>query len=492
MIDPPESRRASEPGLFPHRLGRYEVLLPIASGGMATVYLARGLGPDGFERDVALKLTHLHVREDPGFVVSVMDEARLAGQIRHPNVVSVLDVGEDALGVFIVMEYVEGDSLSVLWRSLRKREERMPLAVGLRLMDDLLRGLHAAHELVDDDGKALGLVHRDVTPHNVLLGIDGVTKLTDFGIAKAASRPGSTATGRVKGKIGYMAPEQAQGRSIDRRVDVWAAGVNAWELFAGTRLYDGSNDAAILLKIVREPPMRLCAINPEIPAAIESVVAKALALDASDRHESAETFAEALVAAARSAGMHRAERSEVTRFLQPLLGERLEERRAKSREVRALRQQSTQLGRLGASSRPSQPEPLLRRVEATRVTEVERSASTDHTQPCTAGSSTRASSVQPPRRRRMLAISAIAGAGLTAVVLGVTALDDGSEPAGRAAAASARPAGSAAALPARPAPSLSTSTASTASASSTAPESETPAGSSGGRGGASTPARGNR
>lgn len=223
-----------------------------------------------------------------------MDEARLAGRIHHPNVVSVLDAGEDPHGVFIVMEYVEGDSLATLQRTLDKRGQAMPLAVGLRVMDDLLLGLHAAHELVDEDGAPLYLIHRDVTPHNVLLGIDGVAKLADFGIAKAASRLGNTATGLVKGEIAYMAPEQAQGHGIDRRVDVWAAGVMAWETFTGTRLYEGQSDAATLLKIVRESPLGLRAIKPEVPAAIEAAVARALSLDMSARYPTAEAFAEAL------------------------------------------------------------------------------------------------------------------------------------------------------------------------------------------------------
>lgn len=493
MIDPLESRRASDPGPFPHRLGRYEVLLPIASGGMATVYLARAVGAGGFERDVAIKLTHLHLREDPEFVVSLMDEARLAGQIRHPNVVSVLDVGEDPLGVFIVMEYVEGDSLAFLQRSLRTRDERMPLAVALRVMDDLLLGLHAAHELVGEQGRPLGVVHRDVTPHNVLLGIDGTTKLTDFGIAKAATRLGNTGTGRVKGKIGYMAPEQAQGRNIDRRVDVWAAGVTAWELFTGTRLFDGSNDAAILLKIVREPAMRVRAINPEIPKSIESVIEKALAIDADVRHETAEAFAEALAEAARSAGVARAERREVTRFSRPILGKRLDERRERSREVRAVRLQVSEIELLDADARPSQPDPPRALSGTVDDAAVGALSSSEHTQTSTAGISTVASFSLAPRRRRVLAAAAIAGAGLTAVALGVGDFDDESPPSDRAVSTAVPPAAPPAAASAIPAPSPTVSaptppaSAPSPLASSAAPKPVAPAGLSRSRGNVSTP-----
>lgn len=426
MTHSPDLRRTSEPALVPERLGRYEVLLPIASGGMATVYLARAVGAGGFERDVALKLTHFHLREDPDFVASLMDEARLAGQIRHPNVVSVLDVGDDPHGVFIVMEYVEGDSLAALQRALRKRGQLMPISVALALMADLLAGLHAAHELVDQDGAPLYVIHRDVTPHNVLLGMDGVTKLADFGIAKAASRLGNTATGLVKGKVAYMAPEQAQGHSIDRRVDVWAAGVIAWETFTGARLYDGTNDAAVLLKIVREAPLGLRAIQPEVPEAIEAVVAKALSLDVAGRYPTAEAFAEALSAAARAAGITRAERKDITEFLKPLLGERLEQRREKVREVRALRQRMGELTTLDPGRGSVAPPPAIEdQATATALsdpptathTELDGSAAHDATQTGTAGISTMARSILPPRRGRVLAVAAAAGAGLVALGL---------------------------------------------------------------------------
>src|SRR5262245_34519927 len=214
---------------FPERLGRYEVLLPIASGGMATVYLACSTGMAGFEREVALKLTHAHLRDSPEFVTALIDEARLAGRIRHPNVVSVLDVAEDPEGLFIIMDYIEGESLAGLQRILRKRDIRMPLDVALRILDDILEGLHAAHELTENDGSPMHLVHRDVTPHNVLVGLDGISRLTDFGVAKAVTRLTQTASGLVKGKVAYMAPEQAEGTELDRRCDVWAAGVVAWE-----------------------------------------------------------------------------------------------------------------------------------------------------------------------------------------------------------------------------------------------------------------------
>jgi serine/threonine protein kinase len=318
----------------PERLGRYEVLVPIASGGMATVYLARSTGLAGFEREVALKLTHGHLLHNPEFVTALMDEARLAGRIRHPNVVSVHDVGEEGERVYIVMDYVEGDSLAGLQRKLMKRDSVVPLPVALRILDDVLLGLHAAHDLKDADGVSMGVVHRDVTPHNILLGVDGVSRLTDFGVAKAASRLTNTATGLVKGKIAYLAPEQARGQRIDRTCDVWAAGVVAWEMFSGMRLHEGLNDAALMLKIVREPPMRLSHLRSDLPRALDEAVAGALTLDPRRRHASAEVFADALTKAAASVGISRADARDVRDFILPMVQPELDTRKSKVTRLR--------------------------------------------------------------------------------------------------------------------------------------------------------------
>lgn len=456
------------PEKLPEVLGRYQVLLPIASGGVATVYLGSSVGAAGFEREVAIKLTHRHLRDSPEFFTQLLDEARLAGKIRHPNVVSVHDVGLSDKSAFIVMDYVEGESLSAIQQILKHRHARMPLPIALKILEDVLAGLHAAHELTDDDGSPLYVVHRDVTPHNILVGVDGVSRLTDFGVAKARARLTMTSPGLVKGKIAYMAPEQAQGHGIDRRVDVWAAGVIAWETFTGTRLYEGQSDAATLLKIVRESPLGLRAIKPEVPAAIEAAVARALSLDMSARYPTAEAFAEALAAAARSAGLARAERKDVTQFLEPLLGDRLARRREKAREVRSLRQRMGELTALDQTLRPSHTDlgraaaPSQPRLEAlatatvqespatATVTELDGSVGEGHTQTGTAGISTMARSIMPPRRGRLLAIAGVAGAGL--LVVGLLALfSGGGDEAPAPAAAPPRPSSTTATPPA-PAP----------------------------------------
>jgi serine/threonine-protein kinase len=325
--------------VHPERLGRYEVLLPIASGGMATVYLARATGIAGFEREVALKLTHAHLRDEPGFVTALIDEARFAGRIRHPNVVSVLDVAESPEGVFIVMDYVEGDSLAGMARALQKRGERIPIEISLRILDEMLAGLHAAHELTDANGAPLELVHRDVTPHNVLVGIDGVSRLTDFGVARATRRLTKTSTGLVKGKIAYMSPEQARGAELDRTCDVWAAGIVAWELFSGTRVHDGLNDAALLYKIVREAPMPLRHVRADIPRELDRVVGRALSLDPLARFASADEFAQALSEAARNAYIAPADSRAIKSFVQPLCADRLASRARKVARIASARAQ---------------------------------------------------------------------------------------------------------------------------------------------------------
>lgn len=278
----------------PAQLGKYNILFPLAAGGMATVHLARAGGPMGFERLVALKVPHKHL-ETEHWTQAFAAEARLASRIAHPNVVRILDVDQSGDEVFLVMEYVEGASLSDLLRMLVEKKERMPIPMAVRILVDMLAGLQAAHDLKSEDGAPLGIIHRDVSPQNVLVGIDGITRLTDFGIAKATDTPHLTKTGVLKGKIGYLAPEQIRDEAVDRRADIWSAGVVAWELFAGRRLFQQSNDAAIMHGILSKPPMRLSEVVEGIPPAIDHVVASALALDSMSRYGSAEAFSTRLV-----------------------------------------------------------------------------------------------------------------------------------------------------------------------------------------------------
>ena len=214
------------------KLGRYELLHPIASGGMAQVWAAEQTGDLGFRKLIALKTIRPDFAFDPTFRAMFLDEAQLASRIRHANVVEVLDLGVEGPTIFQAMTFVEGAPLSA-WLN-RAGSNRLPLGAGLRITIDMFHGLHAAHELCDDEGKALGLVHRDVSPQNVLIGIDGIAKLADFGIAKAFGRQAEETTyGDVKGKLGYVAPELLDGYPATPQSDLFSAGVVLWEILTG-------------------------------------------------------------------------------------------------------------------------------------------------------------------------------------------------------------------------------------------------------------------
>ena len=226
-------------------VGRYTLHQPLAAGGMATVYLGRLSAERGFSRTVAIKRLHPQFASDREFVAGFMDEARLAGRIRHPNVVGVIDVVSTGDEVLLVMEYIHGESLSRVLRKLHERGELVPPPIAAAIVCNLLDGLHAAHEARDESGAPLGIVHRDVSPQNVLLGTDGVAHVLDFGIAKAKGRQQEqTREGQLKGKLAYMAPEQLD-QQTSRLTDVYAASVVFWETLTCTRLMHGETEAQI-------------------------------------------------------------------------------------------------------------------------------------------------------------------------------------------------------------------------------------------------------
>jgi len=261
---------------------------------MATVHFGRLSGPVGFSRTVAIKRLHPNFATDPEFVAMFLDEARLAARIRHPNVVPTLDVVATGGEVFIVLEYVSGESLARLWRA--HAEVPIPLPCALAIVAGLLHGLHAAHEVRDEQGHPLGIVHRDVSPQNILVGTDGVARIIDFGVAKAAGRLQETGdSGALKGKIAYMAPEQISGGEVSRRTDIYAAGVVLWELLTSRRLVDGENDAQRAAKILAsqsspsyEPPSKW---NPRVTPALDAIVKTALAWSPADRFATAKEMA---------------------------------------------------------------------------------------------------------------------------------------------------------------------------------------------------------
>jgi serine/threonine protein kinase len=276
------------------RIGDCDVLFELASGGMATVLLARQSGDAGFERLVALKRVHRHLVQDPEVFAMASDEARLAALVRHPNVVAVTGVLDAGGELVLVQEYVEGFGLARLLRELDKRGERLAPEIAARIVIDAARGLHATHEAKDLMGEPLGIVHRDVSPQNLLVGSDGTTRLIDFGIARAERRMAMTRTGILKGKLAYMAPEQIEEHPVDRRADVFAAGAVLYEALTGTRAYAGTDDASVMAKILAGAP-DLAPVEAAAPS-LAPVVERALARRPEDRYATAQDLAKAVAA----------------------------------------------------------------------------------------------------------------------------------------------------------------------------------------------------
>jgi serine/threonine-protein kinase len=296
-------------------IGRYALVGEIASGGMATVHYGRLVGVAGFTKPVAIKRLHPHFAKDPDFAAMFLDEARLAAQVRHPNVVSLLDVVVERGELFLVLELVRGEVLSRLVRPARtdvsgvRAAGAMPVPVAVAITVGMLEGLHAAHEARGEDGEPLGIVHRDVSPQNVLVGVDGVARVIDFGVAKAVGQSRVTREGQIKGKVAYMAPEQLRAKPLDRRADVYAAAVVLWEVLAGRRLFaQAESDAALVQLALGGAPELPSAHRHDLPPGLDAVVMRGLARDAAERFATAREMAQALErvvapAAAREVGL---------------------------------------------------------------------------------------------------------------------------------------------------------------------------------------------
>ncbi len=315
------------PEMIGTKLDRFELIAELASGGMGTVFLARLGGAGGFQRLYAIKRLHEHLARHAEFIEMFLDEARLAARIHHPNVVPILEIGTTEAGYYLVMEYVEGDTAGHLFYSATQEKKDISPRIAIRIVLDALAGLHAAHEGTDDEGRSLEIVHRDVSPHNILVSVDGVSRITDFGIARAASRLAITRTGQLKGKVAYMAPEQARSERIDRRADVFAMGICLWEMIARRRLFKAEGEGETLNRLLYEPIPSLRSVNPEIPRALDEICARALERDLDKRFATAAAFSDALEDTARSLdclGSHR----EVAACMADVLGHDISERRA--------------------------------------------------------------------------------------------------------------------------------------------------------------------
>jgi len=279
----------------PVRIGRYELHDEIALGGMASVHLGRYFGGAGFSRIVAIKRLHRQYAKDPEYVEMFLDEANLAARVRHPNVVAISDVVATEEELFLVMDYIPGMSVAQLCRALG--DEEMPAPIALRIASDALQGLHAVHTAIDDDGQPLDIVHRDVSPENLLVGADGVTRVIDFGVAKGRGRVHRTRTGVMKGKLAYAAPEQILGERLDCRTDLYSMGVTIWRMFAGALPVDEDADVALMhRKVTGELPQLSTRIT--VPSAIDAAVARATLRNREERFDSAVAMHAALLGGA--------------------------------------------------------------------------------------------------------------------------------------------------------------------------------------------------
>jgi eukaryotic-like serine/threonine-protein kinase len=304
-------------------VGRYALHAPIASGGMAIVHLGRLHGTVGFGWTVAIKRVHPNLAHDRDFVVMFVDEARLAARIHHPNVVPTLDVVVEGGEVLLVMEYIHGESLAGLFKRARNTSTPVPVSVCSAILVGVLHGLHAAHEARDEQGQPLGIVHRDVSPQNVLVGADGVARVLDFGVAKAAGRLHTTREGNIKGKLSYMAPEQLLRKPLTRRSDVYAVAVVGWELLTGQRLFQAESEGETVQRITTGDFVTPSKLAPHVPPELDAILTRALSLDPSARFETARDMALAL-----ETQVPPALPSEVANLVEALAGDKLRERTA--------------------------------------------------------------------------------------------------------------------------------------------------------------------
>lgn len=274
--------------------GRYQLLLEMARGGMATLFLARLSGPESFEKLIVIKRIHEHYAQEQSFIQMFLDEARITAAIQHPHVATVFDMGRQDLAYYIAMEYVHGQNMKDLLKAAVRQEGSLHWSMVCRLVADAAAGLHAAHELKSADGSPMNVVHRDVSPQNILVSYDGNVKVVDFGIAYAAERLTSTAVGMVKGKASYMSPEQVESYPVDRRSDIFSLGVVLWEGITMRRLFRADTEAATLLRVrdAKVPPPRQ--IDAKLPQELERITMKALARDPGQRYATANEMEEDL------------------------------------------------------------------------------------------------------------------------------------------------------------------------------------------------------
>ncbi len=266
-------------------VGKYQLIRKLAAGGMAEVYLAKAAGPHGFEKTLVVKCILPHLAQEPAFVRMFLSEAMLAARLNHPHIVQIYDFGEVEGAYFLAMEYIDGPSLRTLIKRASARGLPLPPTVCARLVSQACEGLAFAHDFADPEThQPLGLIHRDISPDNLLLTRQGSVKVVDFGIAKAAGQSHKTESGVIKGKLAYMPPEQLRGRGLDRRADVYALGVVLYELLTSHKPYRPTEDAALMHAILFEPPTPAVHHRPDLPVALQRILARALAKERAQRY----------------------------------------------------------------------------------------------------------------------------------------------------------------------------------------------------------------
>ncbi len=305
------------------RLGKYEIIKRLATGGMAEIFLARVSGLPGFQKMVVIKRILPQLATKTDFVEMFLDEARIAATLQHPNVVQMYDVGVVEGNYFIAMEYLHGEDVRSISKAVQHKEQRLPIEHALNIVIGLASGLHYAHEKVGFDGKPLEIVHRDVTPQNVIVTYDGAVKLLDFGIAKASNRYGETRFGTLKGKVPYMSPEQGRGEALDRRSDIFSLGIMLYELTLGRRLFQGKSDFEVLKQIVEGSVAPPTEYEPQYPPELEAIVMRALAKEKEARYQTARDMQVDLEALVRADRLHVSPIA-LTSYMAELFGHKIE------------------------------------------------------------------------------------------------------------------------------------------------------------------------
>ena len=335
-------------------LGRYNLLALLATGGMAEIHLARQAGIKGFERLVVVKKILPHLAVEESFLEMFFDEARIASLLNHPNIVQIYDLGQEGDDYFMAMEYLEGESLSFLEREARKKQRHMGPALAAGIIAQVSDGLEYAHAFKNHDGQTMNIVHRDVSPQNIIVLFSGGVKLVDFGIAKAASQMHKTRAGSLKGKLSYLAPEQCLGKAVDNRTDIFSLGIVLWELLTRRRLFKRDSEGATLNAVMNEEIPQIRTVRPQVPVSLEAVAMRALRKDPGERFQTAGEMGAALRDYLLKTG-EAAGTAEIAAFINGALGERAKNKKSMLERLRTSDKKEIDVTMLNPESSESMP-----------------------------------------------------------------------------------------------------------------------------------------